>query len=107
MHPTTAAIDLAKNVFQVALAESNHRVIETHRLTRSQFSRFFDNRHVDRIVMEACGSVHHWARTFSTRAIEVVLLPPQYVRACSPRRSTPMPVPFAASVSDSTRRSII
>jgi transposase len=88
MHPTTAAIDLAKNVFQVALAESNHRVIETHRLTRSQFSRFFDNRHVDRIVMEACGSAHHWARTFSARGIEVMLLPPQYVRAYVRRNKT-------------------
>ena len=63
MHPTTVAIDLAKNVFQLAVADSNHRLIEQHRLTRTQFTRFFDNRQIDRIVMEACGSAHHWART--------------------------------------------
>jgi hypothetical protein len=44
MNATTAAIDLAKNVFQVALADETSRVLEQHRLTRSQFERFFDNR---------------------------------------------------------------
>ena len=59
MHPTTVAIDLAKNVFQLALADGQHRVIEQHRLTRTQFTRYFDNRQIERIVMEACGSAHH------------------------------------------------
>ena len=40
MNATTAAIDLAKNVFQVALADANARVLEQHRLTRAQFERF-------------------------------------------------------------------
>ena len=88
MHPTTVAIDLAKNVFQLALADSDHRIVERHRLTRTQFARFFDNRSIQRIVMEACGSAHHWARTFSARGIEVVLLPPQYVRAYVRRNKT-------------------
>ena len=88
MHPTTAAIDLAKNVFQIAIADANHRVLEQHRVNRSQFARFFENRRIDRIVMEACGSAHHWARTFSARGIEVVLLPPQYVRAYVRRNKT-------------------
>src|SRR5262245_47153441 len=88
MHPTTVAIDLAKNVFQLAIADCDHRVLEQHRLTRSQFMRFFENRNVQRIVMEACGSAHHWARTFSARGIEVILLPPQYVRAYVRRNKT-------------------
>ena len=46
MNATTAAIDLAKNVFQVALADSNFRVLEQHRLTRAQFERFFANRKI-------------------------------------------------------------
>ena len=65
MNATTAAIDLAKNVFQVALADSTSRVLEQHRLTRSQFDRFFDNRSVARVIMEACGSAHHWARVLT------------------------------------------
>jgi len=40
MNATTAAIDLAKNVFQVALADATARVLEQHRLTRAQFERF-------------------------------------------------------------------
>src|SRR4029078_8521659 len=66
MNATTAAIDLAKNVFQVALADGNHGVLEQNRLTRVQFERFFDNRKIARVVMEACGSAHHWARVFAT-----------------------------------------
>src|SRR3954464_14883559 len=88
MNATTAAIDLAKNVFQVALADGNHRVLEQHRLTRAQFERFFDNRKVARIVMEACGSAHHWARGFTARGIEVMLLPAHYVRAYVRRSKT-------------------
>jgi len=88
MHPTTAAIDLAKNVFQLAIADCDHRVLEQHRLTRSQFMRFFENRNVQRIIMEACGSAHHWARTFNAHGIEVILLPPQYVRAYVRRNKT-------------------
>src|SRR3954468_4884071 len=88
MNATTAAIDLAKNVFQVALADGNHRVLEQHRLTRAQFERFFDNRKIARVVMEACGSAHHWARVFAARGIEVVLLPAHNVRAYVRRSKT-------------------
>jgi transposase len=88
MNTTTAAIDLAKDVFQVALADEAGRVVENHRLRRAQFEKFFANRPVDLIVMEACGSAHHWGRTFSTRGIAVTLLPAQYVRAYVRRNKT-------------------
>jgi len=88
MNATTAAIDLAKNVFQVALADTNARVLEQHRLTRAQFERFFDNRKVARVIMEACGSAHYWARVFAARGIEVMLLPAHYVRAYVRRSKT-------------------
>ena len=66
MHATTVAVDLAKSVFQLAVADSQWRVVETHRLTRTQFERWFVNRDVCLVVMESCGSAHHWARqTFS------------------------------------------
>ena len=54
MHATTVAIDLAKNVFQVAIADADNRVVQQHRLSRTQFERFFANRQIDRSVMEAC-----------------------------------------------------
>jgi transposase len=77
MDATTVAVDLAKAVFQLAVADSNWRIIEKHRLTRAQFERFFANRHVRLVVMEACGSAHYWARQIQTLGIEVRLLPPR------------------------------
>lgn len=88
MHATTVAMDLAKSVFQIAVADEHWRVVETQRLTRSQFERWFLNREVGWVVMEACGSAHHGARWLNARGIEVRLLPAQYVRAYVRRNKT-------------------
>ena len=88
MNANTVAVDLAKNVYQVAVADGEWRVIERHRLTRTQFERFFANRAVDLVVMEACGSAHYWARSIASLGIEVRLLPPRYVRAYVKRNKT-------------------
>lgn len=88
MHATTVAVDLAKSVFQIAVADEHWRVVETQRLTRSQFERWFLNREVGLVVMEACGSAHHWARWLNALGIEVRLLPAQYVRAYVRRNKT-------------------
>ena len=57
MNATTVAVDLAKSVFQLAVADAHWKILETHRLTRNQFERWFVNREVGLVVMEACGSV--------------------------------------------------
>ena len=88
MNATTVAVDLAKNTFELAVADLGWKVIEKARLTRSQFARWFDNRSVELVVMEACGSAHYWARTLRARGIEVRLLPAQYVRAYVKRNKT-------------------
>jgi len=88
MKSTTVAVDLAKSVFQLAVADASWKVIETHRLTRSQFERWFHNRDVSLVVMESCGSAHHWARHLSGLGIEVKLLPAKYVRAYVKRNKT-------------------
>jgi transposase len=88
MNATTVAVDLAKVVFQLAVADVNWRVIEKHRLTRLQFERFFANRDVKLVVMEACGSAHYWARQIRSQGIEVRLLPPRYIRAYVKRNKT-------------------
>ena len=74
---TTVAVDLAKNVFQLAVADGHWRIVERHRLTRSQFERWFHNRAVAQVVMEACGSAHFWARGLQNQGIAVTLLPPR------------------------------
>jgi transposase len=88
MNATTVAVDLAKNVYEVAIADGRWKVIERARLTRGQFERWFHNRAVRLVVMEACATAHHWARTLGGRGIEVRLLPAQYVRAYVKRNKT-------------------
>ena len=81
------AIDLAKNVFELAVADESGAILERRRLGRTQFMRFFENLSFRRVVMEACGSSHHWGRWFEARGFEVSLLPPHYVRAYVPELS--------------------
>jgi transposase len=81
-------VDLAKTVFQLAIADESWRVVERQRLTRTQFERWFVNRAVGLVVMEACGSAHHWARWLTGLGIEVRLLPAPYVRAYVKRNKT-------------------
>jgi hypothetical protein len=42
MDATTVAVDLAKDIFEVAVANRAGRIIERKRLTRRQFERFID-----------------------------------------------------------------
>lgn len=88
MNDFLVAIDLAKNVFELAVADERGAVIERRRLGRTQFKRFFENRSVRRVAMEACGSAHYWGRWFMARGFEVSLLPPHYVRAYVRRNKT-------------------
>ena len=74
------AVDLAKDVFELAFADASGRIVERKRLSRAAFARAFDNRPRLRIVMEACGSAHHWARRFERLGHQVVLLPAHDVR---------------------------
>jgi len=88
MNATTVAVDLAKSVFELAAADEHWKVVERARLTRGQFDRWFQNRAVLLVVMEACATAHYWARTLGARGIEVRLLPAQYVRAYVKRNKT-------------------
>ena len=88
MDATTVGIDLAKNVFEIALADERGHIVERQRLSRARFDRFFANRPACRIVMEACGSAHHHARRLSSQGHEVMLLPAQYARAYVRRNKT-------------------
>jgi len=88
MNATTVAVDLAKSVFQLAVADKHWRGIDTQRLTRTQFERWFANHDVGLVVMESCGSAHHWARWLNGLGIDVKLLPAQDIRAYVKRNKT-------------------
>lgn len=88
MERTTIAVDLAKSVFQVAVSNRPGKTAETHRLRRPQLSAFFAQRPSSTVVMEACGSAHHWGRMFAAMGHQVVLLPPSQVHPYVRRNKT-------------------
>ncbi len=88
MHATTIAVDLAKRVFEVAVANRNWHVVARHRFTRPQFERFLRTQPAAHVVMEACGTAHAWGRFARQHGHQVSLLPAQYVRPYVRRNKT-------------------
>jgi transposase len=88
MSTVTIAVDLAKHVFEIAVAGRAGSIRERKRLSRPQFEHFWCTRAPCRVVMEACASAHFWARYLIARGFEVVLLPPHYVRPYRRRNKT-------------------
>jgi transposase len=80
MEPTTIAIDLAKRVFQIHFIDPATGAIHSKVLKRAQLVPFFANRPSSHIVMEACGSAHHWARVLARLGHNVRLIAAQFVR---------------------------
>ncbi len=88
MHATTVAIDLAKDVFELAFADAQNRIVQRTRLSRRAFTHALDNRGPLRVVMEACGSAHYWARRFAAQGHTPRLLPARDVRPYVRRNKT-------------------
>jgi transposase len=82
MKVTTYAVDLAKKVFQVHGFDAHGQRVAVKRLRRAGLVRFF---HLEaapcEVVMEACGSAHHWGRELEALGYRVGLIPPQHVKA--------------------------
>jgi transposase len=85
---TLAAVDIAKEVFEVGLSDRPGHVARRRRLARYEFLEFFAQLPPATVVMEACGSAHYWARRIEELRHVVVLLPPQYVRPYVVRNKT-------------------
>ena len=88
MDATTVAVDLAKSVFEVAIANAQWRLMERRRLTRARFMRFVADTPPTHVVMEACGTAHYWGRLAQAPGHRVTLVPPAYVRPCVRRNKT-------------------
>jgi transposase len=82
------AVDVAKAVFEVAVSEEPGRVKVCRRLSRGELLVFFAQAGKAIVVMEACGSAHHWARQIQRLGHRVVLLPPHQVRPYVTRNKT-------------------
>jgi transposase len=76
----TIAVDLAKTVFEVAVSKEPGRVWLRKRLSRAQLLPFFRNHPPATVLLEACGSSHHWGRQLESLGHRVLLLPPHHTR---------------------------
>lgn len=88
MKNTIITIDLAKSVFELAIANHQYRITDRKRLNLASFTTFMLHQSPSIIVMEACGSAHHWGRTFRDSGHEVMMLPAHYVRPYRRRHKT-------------------
>lgn len=88
MEHTTIAVDLAKSVFQVAVSHRAGRVDVERRLSRDRFLAYFAQQPPATVLLEACGSSHHWARQLEQFGHVVRLLPAHDVHRYVRRNKT-------------------
>jgi len=74
-------IDTSKSIFVLHGVDAAEQPALRRKLRRSQMHEFFRKLAPTKIGMEACGGAHYWARELKALGHEVVLLPPQYVKA--------------------------
>lgn len=80
MNATTYGVDIAKSVFQVHWVQPDTGEICRRKLARAKVREFFAKRQGARLVLEACGGAHYWARELSALGHQVELLPAHEVR---------------------------
>lgn len=80
MDRTTYGLDIAKNVMQLHWVDMDTGEIGRKKLARAKLAEHFAQLLPVRVVMEACGSAHHWARVLGGLGHEVELLPARQVR---------------------------
>lgn len=88
MSTVTIAVDLAKNVFELAITSRAGTIRQRKRVSRPQFEQFWSTQAPCRVVMEACAGAHFWARQLRGRGFTVTLLPPHYVAPYRRRNKT-------------------
>jgi transposase len=76
---TVIAVDLAKNIFEIAVSAQPGKIRERKRVSRKTFLSFFGKRQPATVLLEACGTAHHWARRVKALGHRPVILPPHLV----------------------------
>ncbi|MDB5970209.1 MAG: Transposase family protein [Hydrocarboniphaga sp.] len=86
---TTIAVDLAKDVFQVAYGDGKGRVLSRQRIaSRRAFALQMGQWRDVVVVMESCATAHYWGRECQRMGLKVRLLPAQHVGAYRRRNKT-------------------
>ena len=78
----------SRPLFELAVSEEPGRVKLHRRLSRGELEVFFAQLPKATVVMEACGSAHHWGRQLQALGHTVGLLPPHQVRPYVTRNKT-------------------
>ena len=71
----------AKEVFAVCVLDARGSVVERKVLRRFAFERWAAGLAPCTVAMEACGSAHHWGRTFAARGHTARLIAAEFVVA--------------------------
>jgi transposase len=74
-------LDTSKHVFQIHGVDENETPALRRQIRRGEVAKFFAKLPPTRIGIEACGASHHWARLLRGLGHEVLLMPPQYIKA--------------------------
>jgi transposase len=77
---TTIGLDVGKRVFSAYWVEAQTGEIGSKTMTRAKFEEMMRTRTPGRVVLEAGGSAHHWARWLGRQGHEVRLIAAQHVR---------------------------
>jgi len=77
---TLIAMDTSKHVFTLHGVDERGQVRLRRELRRQQVETFFAKLPATEVVLEACGSSHHWGRVLTALGHRVRLIPPQYVK---------------------------
>lgn len=79
-HVTTIGIDLAKEVLAVCAMDVTGAVVYSKVMKREAFMVWAEQLPPSTVVMEACGSAHHWGRWFAGRGHAAKLISAEFVQ---------------------------
>jgi len=88
MRTITIGLDIAKTVFQLHGVDASGKPVVSARLRRERLEKYFAALSPCVVVMEACGSAHHWARVIGALGHEARLVPAAYVKPFVKRNKT-------------------
>jgi transposase len=73
-------LDLAKHKFHFVACNQSYKIIKKRMLNRTEVLAYFQQLPRTRVVIEACGGAHYWARKIRALGFQVRLIPPQHVK---------------------------
>ena len=95
-------LDIAKRSFQAHGALADGGVAFRKKLSREKVLAFLAGQSRCVVVMEACGSAHHWGRAIRSLGHDVRLIPPAYVKPFVKRQKND--ATDAEAICDAARR---